>query len=111
VLLRKKLLVVLAVTMLLAMSVASPAFAHHCTNVSKQPGAGSIGTVNIVTGEETFAKEHGGFVTVTDGSTFSYDVFANRTLPEGAMAAGPGGDSECDGVGVDDALACLGIEE
>ena len=109
-LLRKKLLVVLAVTMLLAMSVASPAFAHHCTNVSKQPGAGSIGTVNIVTEEESFTKEHGGFVTVTDGSTFSYDVFANRTLPEGAMASGPG-DSECDGVGIDDALACLGIDE
>ena len=78
--------------------------------MSKQPGAGSIGTVNIVTEEESFTKEHGGFVTVTDGSTFSYDVFANRTLPEGAMASGPG-DSECDGVGIDDALACLGIDE
>ena len=65
---------------------------HHCTNVSKQEGEGSIGTYNIATDTFTPAKEHGGggFVTITDGSTFSYDVFANRTLPEGAMAAGPG---------------------
>ena len=51
-----------------------------------------MGTYNIATDTFTPAKEHGGggFVTITDGSTFSYDVFANRTLPEGAMAAGPG---------------------
>jgi phage baseplate assembly protein gpV len=65
---------------------------HHCTNVSKQEGAGSIRTYNIATDTFTPAKEHGGggFVTFTDGSTFSYDVFANRTLPEGTIAAGPG---------------------
>ena len=110
VLLRKKLLVVLAVTMLLAMSVASPAFAHQCANVSKNPGAGSIGTVNLATGEETITREHGGFVTFTDGSS-SFDVFIHKTLPEGAHEAGPGGDDECDGVGVDDAAVCLGLEE
>jgi hypothetical protein len=110
VLLRTKLLVILAATMMLVMSAASPAFAHTCANVSKNTGAGSIGTVNIATGEETFTKEHGAFITITDGSTFSYDVFANKTLPEGAHAAGPGGDSECEGVGIDDAAACLGLE-
>ena len=108
--LRTKLLVILAATMMLVMSAASPAFAHTCANVSKNTGAGSIGTVNIATGEETFTKEHGAFITITDGSTFSYDVFANKTLPEGAHAAGPGGDSECEGVGIDDAAACLGLE-
>ena len=115
-LLRTKLLVILAATMMVAMSVASPAFAHHCTNPNKKAGAGSIGTVDISDpeGEPTFTKKNGGFITITgereDGSTFSYDVFAHRTLPEGAMASGPG-DSECDGRGIDDALACLGIEE
>jgi hypothetical protein len=111
VLLRTKLLVILAATMMVAMSVASPAFAHHCANVSKKSGSGSIGTVNVATGEETFTKQNGGFITVTDGSTFSYDVFLHGTRPDGAMAAGPGGASECDGVGIDDAFACLGIDE
>ena len=112
-LLRTRLMVFLATAMMLTMMVAAPAFAHHCANVSKQSGAGSIGTYNIATDEFTPAKENGGggFVTVTDGSTFSYDTFANKTLPEGAMAAGPGGDSQCDGVGIDDAMACEGIEE
>lgn len=111
VLLRTKLLVILAATMMVAMSVASPAFAHHCTNANKKAGAGSVGTVNIATGEETITKKNGGFLTITDGSTFSYDVFAHRTLPDGAMAVGPEGDSECDGKGIDDALACEGIDE
>ena len=101
--------------MMLTMMVAAPAFAHHCANVDKKAGAGSIGTVNISTGEEEFTKKNGGFVTVTgereDGSTFSYDTFAHKTLPDGAMAAGPEGDSECDGRGIDDVLACEGVEE
>ncbi len=111
-LLRKRLTVFLAAAMTMMMMSAAPAFAHHCTNVSKNPGAGSMGTYNVVTDTFTPIREHGGgFITVTDGSTFSYDVFAHRTLPEGAMKAGPQGDSECDGVGIDDAFACLGIEE
>ena len=114
-LLRKRLTVFLAAAMTLTMMSAAPAFAHHCANVSKKPGAGSIGTFNADTGEETTTKDNGGFVTVTgtreDGSTFSYDIFVHGTRPDGAMAAGPGGNSECDGVGIDDAFACLGIDE
>ena len=110
-LLRKKLAVFVAASMMLVVTAASPAFAMHCTNVEKRAGAGSIGTFNVVTENFTSTKEHGGFITVTDGSTFSYDIFLHGTRPEGAMAAGPGGDSECDGVGIDDALACLGIDE
>jgi ABC-type transport system substrate-binding protein len=104
-LLRKKLTVFLAAAMMMMVMSAAPAFAHQCTNVSKQAGAGSIGTYNIVTDTFTPTKDHGGFVTLTDGST-SYDVFIHRTLPEGARASGPG-DSLCDGVGVDDVEACL----
>ena len=47
--------------------------------------------------------------TLTDGATFSYDLFIHQTLPEGAFAAGPGGDDLCNGRGVDNALDCLGI--
>ena len=90
---------------------ASPAFAHYCTNANKKAGAGSIGTYNVVTETFTPAKKGGGgFVTFTDG-TFSYDLYNNNTLPEGALAAGPGGDDQCDGRGVDNALVCLGISE
>ena len=111
-LLRKKLTVLVAATLMLVISAASPALAHHCTNVNKKAGAGSIGTVNVTTGEATFTKKNGAFITITDGSTFSYDVFAHRTLPDGAMAAGPGGEIErCDGHGIDDVFACLGIPE
>jgi len=111
-LLRKRLTVFLAAAMMMMVMSAAPAFAHHCTNVNKQAGAGSIGTVDISVpeGEPTFTKANGAFITITDDSTFSYDVFYHRTLPEGAMASGPG-DSECDGRGIDDALACLGIDE
>src|SRR5215213_7157756 len=41
-LLRKRLTVFLAAAMMLTMMSAAPAFAHHCTNVSKKEGVGSI---------------------------------------------------------------------
>ena len=110
-LLRKKVAILLAATMMVVLSAASPALAHQCTNVSKKAGAGSIGTYNVVTETFTPSKSGGGaFITLTDGSTFSYDIYLHNTLPEGAMAAGPGGDDECDGQAVDNALVCLGIE-
>ena len=113
-LLRKRLPVFLVAVMMLTVMAAAPAFAHYCTNVSKKAGAGSIGTYNVVTESFTPAKKpapngsNGGFMTFTDGS-FSYDVYLHQTLPEGALAAGPGGDDQCDGQAVDSALACLGI--
>jgi hypothetical protein len=92
------------------------AFAHYCTPANKKDGAGSIGTYNIMTGQFTpnknYVKENmgnAGFITITDGQTFSYDVFLHQTLPAGALASGPEGDNGCDGRGVDDALTCLGI--
>ncbi len=101
---------------------AGPALAHYCTNANKQAGAGSIGVYNVVTETFTPAKRlnpnfdpetgkglNSGFVTFTDGEHFSFDVYVHQTLPEGALAAGPGGDDHCDGQGVDSALACLGI--
>ena len=109
--LRMRLTVFLAAAMMLTMMATAPAFAHQCANVSKKAGAGSIGTYNVVTANFTPSKRSGGaFITITDGSTFSYYVYLHNMLPEGAMAAGPGGDDECDGKAVDNALVCLGIE-
>lgn len=99
---------------------AGSASAHYCTPANKADGAGSVGTYDISTGTFTPGKRlmpgfnpdtgavNGGFVTFTDG-TVSFDFFMHQTLPEGALASGPGGDDHCDGQGVDSALACLGI--
>ncbi len=98
-----------AVALSLTLTTSS-ALAHYCTPVNKQAGAGSIGTYNVVTESFTPNQRGGAFITVTDGATFSYDVYRHDVLPEGALAAGPGGDDQCDGQGVDNALVCLGIE-
>ena len=96
--------------LLAILMVTSLVSAHYCTNPNKPEGAGSMGTLNIVTGETDFDKKNGGFLTVTDGAGLSIDVFNHVLLPEGALNAGPG-DDQCDGKGVDNALVCLGIEE
>lgn len=111
---RKRILMAMTLALLLTVFVTTTAFAHICTNQEKKDGAGSIGTYNIVT--ETFepnkklnaTMSNGGFITITDGE-FSYDIFAHQLLPDGALSAGPGGDDQCDGVGIDSAFACLGI--
>ena len=57
----------------------------------------------------------GGFVTIhlvagtTDIGT--WDILFQNTVGGQAHAAGPNGADECDGVGMDDLLACLGIPE
>jgi hypothetical protein len=109
--------------LLLAVMLSGTAFAHYCTPTQKNDGAGSIGTFNIMTGEFTpnrsnFSDENGdgfpdllngGFITLTDGASFSYDLFAHTTLPAGALSSGPDGVNQCDGMGIDNALVCLGI--
>jgi hypothetical protein len=107
-----RILTATAATALALVVGTGPALAHYCSNVSKQAGAGSIGTYNIATESFTPAKKGGGaFITVTDGQSFSFDAYMYHTLPEGALAAGPGGDDQCDGQAIDNALACLGISE
>jgi hypothetical protein len=111
---KRRLLTATLFALLLTVLVTTSAFAHYCTNANKQASAGSVGTYNVVT--ETFepakqfneAHPNGGFVTLTDGVTFWYDVYIHQTLPAGALAAGPGGDDQCDGLGVDNFLACIG---
>ena len=99
-----------ALALMLAVG-SGTALAHYCTSANKVDGAGSIGTYNVVTERFTPSGRRGGaFVTVTDGARFSYDIYIHQTLPEGALAAGPGGDDMCDGRGVDRALDCLGIQ-
>lgn len=112
---KKRFFITAVFVLLLSAFVTGTAFAHVCTPANKLPGAGSLGVYNVVT--ETFEPgkklspnmANGGFVTITDGATFAYDVFIHQTLPAGALASGPGGDDLCDGLGVDLFLACLGI--
>jgi hypothetical protein len=78
---KRRLLTATLFALLLTVLVTTSAFAHYCTNANKQPGAGSVGTYNVVT--ETFepakqfneAHPNGGFVTLTDGVTFWYDIY------------------------------------
>lgn len=107
----KRSIVTAAGAVALTLVTISSASAHHCTNVEKKAGAGSIGTYNIMTESFTPNQPNGAFITITDGMSFSYDVFHRQMLPEGALAAGPGGDDACDGQRLEDALACLGISE
>ena len=102
---------------------ASQAFGFHCFVAKKPAGAGSAGSATIEVTTETFTPGEdlrvnpsghlqGGFITLTatlEGEPIgTFDVFT-RDLPEGAHNSGPG-DNECDGIGVDDAIACLGGE-
>lgn len=108
----------------LALTLSGSALAHHCTNPNKKTGAGSVGIVTLdpVTfdfisfepthpsgkdGNQKSGRDVGGFITIVVGDQ-SFDIFVQNTLPDGAMNAGPG-DNLCDSVGIDDALACLGL--
>lgn len=111
---KRRLLTATMFALMLTVFVTTSAFAHICTNANKKDGAGSIGTYNIADGTFTPNKtlnanaSNGGFVTFTDGVN-SFDLYLHQTLPEGALAAGPEGDNQCDGQGVDNVMVCLGL--
>jgi hypothetical protein len=100
---------------LVALALAVPAQAFDCTVAKKPPRAGSVGVVDVTTGEFTPTKPnfgtdehpHGGFVALTDGeittSTFLH-------APEGVLPpvreGGP--QANCDGRGLDSLEACFG---
>ena len=117
---RRRTAAVGMLTAVMLVSSAGSAFAHVCFNASKPTGAGSAGTatIDVATGEFTPGDENvnpqgrprGGFTTMTveAGGDYmgTFDTFAHTTLPDGALNAGPG-DDQCDGVGIDNAEACL----
>jgi hypothetical protein len=111
---KRRLLTSVLFALFLTVFISTSAFAHYCTNPNKKDGAGSVGIYNIMTGTFEPSKRvnatmsNGGFITFTDGD-FAFDIFAHQLLPEGALEAGPEGDNQCDGMGIDSALACLGI--
>jgi hypothetical protein len=123
---RRRLFAVAAVT-LLALAVAGQASAFHCFVVKKPVGSGSAATLTFdVTsgGEPDFGslpfnpnsgRVQGGFVSLrlVAGATEigTWDILFQNTVGGQAHAAGPDGANECDGVGLDDLLACLGIPE
>jgi hypothetical protein len=121
VIVRKRLCVSMLAVATLALS-AAPAFAFHCSVVKKPAGAGSAGTVtlDVVNGEIVSSDLNlnpaghirGAFASLTavlpDGTVVGGgDVFWHKDLPDGAHNSGPG-DSECDGVGIDDLAECSG---
>lgn len=123
---RRKLLA-LSVAAALALAVAGPASAFHCFVVKKPIGAGSAAalTFDVTRGDEPdFAslpvnpnseRVMGGFITLRivagPDEIGTWDLLFQNTVGGKAHAAGPNGANECDGVGMDDLLACLGIPE
>jgi hypothetical protein len=118
---RRFLLVGLVAFAVFAIS-AGEAFATHCSPVNKPEGAGAnAGTVTVTlspTGPPDVVitpnlnpagNPTGGFMTVTvvapDGTVVDTANVFKKDLPDGAHNAGPG-DSECDGIGIDDLAAC-----
>jgi hypothetical protein len=112
---------------LLALILAAPASAFHCFVVKKPIGSGSAATLTFdVTsgGEPDFGslpfnpnseRVIGGFISLRlvagPVELGTFDLLFQNTVGGKAHAAGPAGASECDGVGMDDLLACLGIPE
>jgi len=109
------------VAVALAGVVAGPVAATVCTVPKKPVGAGSQVTVDVSTTPETATptnpagQVHTGFATITDGVTFSVDVFIQPVTPSHADPEGIGfGElpepapeaGGCDGKGVDDLEAC-----
>jgi hypothetical protein len=125
---RRRFIALLAVVAL-ALGTAGQAAAFHCFVVKKPTGAGSAATINfdVVTdpdGEPDFdtlpfnpnsGRVNGGFVTLritaAGAPIGTWDLFFQNTVGGKAHASGPAGASECDGVGIDDLLVCLGVEE
>jgi hypothetical protein len=117
----------LAAVATLAMAFVGPASAFHCFVVKKPIGSGSAGalTFDVTTEDEpdfdsfpfnpNSERVIGGFITlrIVAGPVEigTWDLLFQNTVGGKAHAAGPGGASECDGVGMDDLLACLGIDE
>jgi hypothetical protein len=111
----KKTLVASVIGTALAMLLVGQAMAFDCLVPNKQTGAGSVGTVDLNTGEFTPSKNnpgtedqpHGGFVTLTDGENTA-DTFLHA--PDGVLPpvreGGP--QDNCDGKGLDSAEECFG---
>jgi hypothetical protein len=113
----------------LALGTAGQAAAFHCFVAKKPIGAGSAATIDfdVVTdpdGEPDFDtlpfnpfsdRVVGAWVTLhitaAGQEVGTWDLLFQNTVGGKAHAAGPNGADECDGVGMDDLLACLGIEE
>jgi hypothetical protein len=107
----------LAGVMVLLMTATALAFS--CTPVNKPIGAGVAGSVTLDVVAGTFTETgmdlnpagnmKGNFVTVSvvagDVLLDEVDIWWRKDLPEGAHNSGPG-DTECDGVGIDDAAEC-----
>jgi hypothetical protein len=111
----KRKLAALALTSVLGLVLAVPAFAFDCTVAKKPPTAGAVAIIDVNTGETTFLKSnpgtdehpHGAFIALTDG-TISVSTFAHA--PGGVLPPAREGGSQhnCDGKGIDSLEVCFG---
>ena len=122
----KRMLIALAAAGSILVATGGQALAFDCTVANKPVGAGSAATVNINTGATTPNKAnpgtdqhvHGGFITLTDGTSFSADTFVhaptNAQAPFAQPGVNPGATQQelqgrgCDGKGLDTLDACFG---
>jgi hypothetical protein len=123
----RRRLLALTLVAALALIVAGQAAAFHCFVVKKPIGAGSAATLTFDVasgGEPDFGslpfnpnsgRVSGGFISLQlfagAAEIGTWDILFQNTVGGQAHAAGPAGASECDGVGMDDLFACLGIPE
>ena len=123
----RRAIIALAAAAVLALTVVGPAAAFHCFVVKKPIGAGSAATLtfDVLSEEEpdfgslpfnpNSERVQGGFITlrIVAGPVEigTWDILFQNTVGGKAHAAGPNGADECDGIGMDDLLACLGIPE
>ena len=123
---RLKLFAVAAVAVL-SLAIVGQASAFHCFVVKKPIGSGSAAalTFDVTSSDEpdfgslpfnpNSGRVQGGFITlrIVAGPVEigTWDLLFQNTVGGQAHAAGPDGANECDGVGMDDLLACLGIPE
>lgn len=123
---RLKLFAVAAVAVL-SLAIVGQASAFHCFVVKKPIGSGSAAalTFDVTSSDEpdfgslpfnpNSGRVQGGFITlrIVAGAVEigTWDILFQNTVGGQAHAAGPDGANECDGVGMDDLLACLGVPE
>jgi len=113
----KRLMIALVLALLMGGLVSNVALAFQCTNPNLNDHA-VVAIFDVATGTSTptkpnaasedFVHIHGAWVKVVLPWGDSFNVFVQKTLPDGALDAGPG-ENPCDGKGIDDLDGCLAM--
>jgi hypothetical protein len=108
-------MIALVLALLVGGLVSNIALAFECNNPNLNDHA-IVAIFDVATGTSTPTKPnpgsedhvHGAWVKVVLPWGDSYNIFVQKTLPDGALNAGPGEDP-CDGKGIDDLDGCLAM--